>query len=69
MNTLKNIFTLDKIGILFVFAVVSFLLSFLSLWIVVAVVKAIGIEWTAGFMAAISTITMIFYFADSRNTA
>lgn len=66
MNTLKNIFTLDKIIILCVFAVASFLFSFLSLWITVEVVKAVGMGWTSAFMAAIATITTIFYFADSR---
>jgi len=65
----KTSITDTTLGILFVFAGASFLFSLLSLWIVVGVVQAIGIGWTAGFMAVISTITMIFYFADSRNTA
>lgn len=39
---------------------VAFLLSMLSVWIIVAVHGRIGLEWTAAIMATISAVSLTF---------
>jgi hypothetical protein len=51
-------------SLLIVAWVVAFLLSLLSVWIIVAVHDRIGLVWTAAIMAAISTVSLIFKLFD-----
>jgi len=51
-------------SLLLVAWVVAFLLSLLSVWIIVAVHGRIGLGWTAAIMATISTVSFIFKLFD-----
>jgi hypothetical protein len=51
-------------SLLIVAWVVAFLLSMLSVWIIVAVHNRIGLPWTAAIMATISTVSLIFKLFD-----
>lgn len=44
--------------------IVAFLLSALSIWVVVAIHGWLGLWWTAGILSGISIISMAFKLSD-----